>query len=111
MLNSREARLLAQSHKVQKISWSDRVLLFDKKPAIINKNVDMILLASIASPTDRALLQEHPRYLACGELKGGIDPACADEHWKTSRPALDRVAKVFYLPCQETGSLLRRNGH
>lgn len=32
---------------------------------------------------------------ASGELKGGIDPAGADEHWKTARSALDRVREVF----------------
>lgn len=30
-----------------------------------------------------------------GELKGGIDPAGADEHWKTARTALDRIHKAF----------------
>jgi len=30
-------------------------------------------------------------YIACGELKGGIDPAGADEHWKTALSALQRI--------------------
>ena len=30
-----------------------------------------------------------------GELKGGIDPAGADEHWKTARAALDRIRSSF----------------
>jgi hypothetical protein len=30
-----------------------------------------------------------------GALKGGIDPAGADEHWKTARTALDRIRKAF----------------
>jgi type II restriction enzyme len=34
-------------------------------------------------------------YLALGELKGGIDPAGADEHWKTANSALDRIRKGF----------------
>lgn len=34
-------------------------------------------------------------YLACGELKGGIDPAGADEHWKTATRALDRIRESF----------------
>jgi len=39
-------------------------------------------------------------YLALGELKGGIDPAGADEHWKTARTAIDRILKGFagYTP-------------
>ena len=34
-------------------------------------------------------------YIALGELKGGIDPAGADEHWKTARTALLRVTAAF----------------
>lgn len=34
-------------------------------------------------------------YIALGELKGGIDPAGADEHWKTARTALVRIRAVF----------------
>ena len=34
-------------------------------------------------------------YVALGELKGGIDPAGADEHWKTARTALERIRKSF----------------
>ena len=30
-----------------------------------------------------------------GELKGGIDPAGADEHWKTGRAALDRILQTY----------------
>lgn len=30
-----------------------------------------------------------------GELKGGIDPAGADEHWKTANTALDRIRNSF----------------
>jgi hypothetical protein len=90
-----EARLLAESHKVRKISWSNRVLVFDNKPALINKNVDMILLAGSDTLSNTALLRDENSYLACGELKGGIDPAGADEHWKTARSSLERVAEVF----------------
>ncbi|MEO5333581.1 MAG: type II restriction endonuclease [Magnetococcus sp. YQC-5] len=34
-------------------------------------------------------------YIALGELKGGIDPAGADEHWKTANSALARIRKKF----------------
>jgi hypothetical protein len=34
-------------------------------------------------------------YIAIGELKGGIDPAGADEHWKTARTALNRIQESF----------------
>ena len=35
------------------------------------------------------------KYIALGELKGGIDPAGADEHWKTANSALERIRKAF----------------
>ena len=34
-------------------------------------------------------------YVALSELKGGIDPAGADEHWKTARTALSRIRDAF----------------
>ncbi|MDT9191753.1 MAG: AvaI/BsoBI family type II restriction endonuclease [Limnospira sp. PMC 1240.20] len=34
--------------------------------------------------------------LALGELKGGIDPAGADEHWKTAQAALNRMRQALY---------------
>ncbi len=35
------------------------------------------------------------KYIALGELKGGIDPAGADEHWKTANSALGRIKAGF----------------
>lgn len=35
------------------------------------------------------------QYVMLGELKGGIDPAGADEHWKTARTALLRIREAF----------------
>jgi len=40
-------------------------------------------------------LQSPDLYIALGELKGGIDPARADEHWKTARTALQRIDDAF----------------
>lgn len=34
-------------------------------------------------------------YVALGELKGGIDPAGADEHWKTANAHLGRIRRSF----------------
>jgi len=78
---------------VQQVSWPGRVLLFDKKPKIIGKNVDAILLRQTSEQSLPAttLLNGKENYLACGEVKGGIDPAGADEHWKTAYGALDRI--------------------
>jgi hypothetical protein len=93
------------AEKVQQVSWPGRVLLFDKKPKIIGKNVDVILLRRTGErpllmnvDSDlpvTTLLNNKENYLACGEVKGGIDPAGADEHWKTAYGALDRIREKF----------------
>jgi hypothetical protein len=93
------------AEKVQQISWPGRVLLFDKMPKIIGKNVDAILLRRSSERTllmnvDSdlpvvTLLNNKENYLACGEVKGGIDPAGADEHWKTAYGALGRIREKF----------------
>ena len=94
---NRHGRVLAATTKTGKITsliWSDRTMIFDKKPKFINKSVDLILLAG--EHTDLVKAIENPaNYLLAGELKGGIDPAGADEHWKTARSALDRINDAF----------------
>jgi hypothetical protein len=78
--------------KIQRLSWPGRVIFFDVKPHLIDKNIDVIMLnAPAGEPLERDLLEVPANYLACGELKGGIDPAGADEHWKTAKSALDRI--------------------
>lgn len=98
-LSGREKKIQVQkskSGKVQRVAWSGRTLLFDVKPALIGKNIDVILISrSDVSTTEEKLLSEKSNYLACGELKGGIDPAGADEHWKTANSALGRIRSAF----------------
>lgn len=79
------------THKIQSIVWDNRCLVFDRSPKIIGNNVDAILLDTQKVPSVQILLETPSTYLACGELKSGIDPAGADEHWKTARSALDRI--------------------
>jgi type II restriction enzyme len=81
--------------KVQRISWDSRLLLFDVKTQLIGNNVDVILLDTLHAMTVKELVTIPHAYLACGELKGGIDPAGADEHWKTARSALVRIQTTF----------------
>lgn len=70
----------------------DRCLLNNIKVPIVGTNVDMCIfnvhpnLVNIANPS---------HYVALGELKGGIDPAGADEHWKTASSALTRIRVAF----------------
>ncbi len=66
----------------------------------VRKNVDLSLLAG--APDTVSLIHnkesahhDAKKYLALGELKGGIDPAGADEHWKTANSALDRIRSAF----------------
>lgn len=85
------------------LSWQtegeDRTLVYNLTVPLVRKNVDLCLFA--ASPEEfnsgsKASCHHEPEsYLALGELKGGIDPAGADEHWKTANSALDRIRKAF----------------
>lgn len=81
--------------KVQRIAWDSRLLLFDVKTALIGNNVDVIMLDTSRNVPLKELVTIPQAYLACGELKGGIDPAGADEHWKTARSALGRIQTTF----------------
>ncbi len=86
----------SKTGKVQRIIWDGRILFFDVKPKLIGKNIDIILIDSgTLSVSEKELLANKSKYIACGELKGGIDPAGADEHWKTANSALRRIRGVF----------------
>ena len=51
------------------------------------------LVAHKSSAIDPSVVA--PYVIALGELKGGIDPAGADEHWKTAQAALNRIREAF----------------
>lgn len=86
--------------KIKGIAWNQRALFFDYKPKLIDKNVDVILIENPVAPDVRPEhLEDKTLYLACGELKGGIDPAGADEHWKTAGSALERIRDCFGRRC------------
>lgn len=80
------------------LSWSSkdksRTMIYNRKVPFVNKNVDLCLLN--CSPEELSTAFNNPSlYIALGELKGGIDPAGADEHWKTARTSLTRIRKAF----------------
>ena len=83
--------------KIKGLCWESpngrRILILNKTIPIISKNVDLILLDS--GTYNNEILGIPKKYLALGEIKGGIDPAGADEHWKTANTALDRIRKGF----------------
>lgn len=88
-----EPKLIYKHEKLTGITWDDKRISFDQKPKFIGKSVDFIV---VKGESARVGSLENPKdYLCCGELKGGIDPAGADEHWKTAKSALDRIKNVF----------------
>lgn len=69
-----------------------RILTYNLVVSQVNNNVDLCLF----NATPKTLDEKDPKsYIALGELKGGIDPAGADEHWKTAKSALERIRKAF----------------
>lgn len=94
--------LVVQS--IRGIHWqsnaSNRTLLFNLTIPLVGKNVDLCLLNASPSQINRGRKgesrhREAQYYIALGELKGGVDPAGADEHWKTARAALTRIRTGF----------------
>lgn len=91
------------------ISWSNgekkRTLIYNLTIPFLEgegKNVDLCVFnCSFREYTDRKSKGLKPTknipeaYIALGELKGGIDPAGSDEHWKTARSALVRIQEAF----------------
>jgi hypothetical protein len=73
----------------------NRTLIYNLTIPLVRNNVDLCLFnltPEELEATDCALPES---YIALGELKGGIDPAGADEHWKTARTALERIREAF----------------
>ncbi len=78
-----------------KINSKHRTLLYNKSLKIVdNKNIDLCLL-NCDNNNIKNELNNSKAFLALGELKGGIDPAGADEHWKTANSALERIRTSF----------------
>jgi len=71
-----------------------RTLIYNRKVPAVKKSVDIILLNCTPRELESSM-RNLPSYIALGELKGGIDPAGADEHWKTANTALSRIREVF----------------
>ena len=71
-------------------------LIYNLKVPLFGNNVDMCLFdCSHEEYSSKDVHDNISKYIALGELKGGIDPAGADEHWKTARSALERIYKAF----------------
>lgn len=86
----------SDTDKIQSIKWDNRLLVFDRTPPTIKKNIDAILIdTSSGSHSEAKHVKREQDFIALGELKGGIDPAGADEHWKTANSALNRIRTAF----------------
>ena len=87
--------------KIKCIGWRtgqrQRALVQDIKLPTSNTNVDLCLLDAPAGAWEESI-GDHKRYVALGELKGGFDPAGADERWKTARTAFSRLRSSI-RPC------------
>ncbi len=81
------------------LSWAtseaQRTIIFNLKVPLIGNNVDICVFNCSPDQLGPKIYGNATRYIALGELKGGIDPAGADEHWKTARTALGRVRDGF----------------
>ncbi len=81
------------------MSWKrehqSRTLIYNLNVPLIKSNVDICLFSLSPEELHEKGYGLPHSYIALGELKGGIDPAGADEHWKTARTALDRIRQGF----------------
>jgi type II restriction enzyme len=73
----------------------NRLVYFNTKVPIVKNNVDIILLNIPYTDDIKEQIKKPENYIALGELKGGIDPAGADEHWKTGKMAMERIDTAF----------------
>lgn len=64
-------------------------------PEVDSKNIDLCLINLPAHDADNRAVRTKSNFVALGELKGGIDPAGSDEHWKTANTALGRIREAF----------------
>lgn len=83
-----------------RVEETHRTLLLNITVPTLNKNVDLCLLntphTAVRAGRKMNSPQNDPKlYVALGELKGGIDPAGADEHWKTAISSLSRIRDFF----------------
>ena len=75
----------------------DYELFFNTTIPVVNKNVDICLFDGDTHDfAGGKIVRQTQRALMFGELKGGIDPAGADEHWKTGNTALTRIRAAFH---------------
>ena len=85
---------------IKAITWKNgskaRVLLLNATIPSVRNNVDISLFNGDENAYNNGKIVNHDQLaIMFGELKGGIDPAGADEHWKTGNTALERIRAAF----------------
>jgi type II restriction enzyme len=91
---------IEEIENIKGINWinenkGNRTLFFNTNIPIVKNNIDIILVNTSYTEELKNVISNCENYLALGELKGGIDPAGADEHWKTAKSAIDRIKVSF----------------
>jgi len=87
--------------QLKALSWRNpkgkkRTLAFNLNIPIVKNNIDICLFnADVETYNNGVIVNTPEKILMLGELKGGIDPAGADEHWKTGNTALNRIRESF----------------
>lgn len=81
------------------LSWQEngkcRTMIYNLTVPFFRNNVDMCLFDCSGENLTTETHKAAGTYIALGELKGGIDPGGADEHWKTAGSALIRIREAF----------------
>lgn len=72
-----------------------KVLFFNANIPLVGNNVDICLYKGTPTEFKSGQIVKNDLAIMFGELKGGIDPAGADEHWKTGNTALSRIRAAF----------------
>lgn len=90
----------AKALRYKNLNGLDREINYNITVPVVKKNIDISIFngntALLKNANDKKNYISDPmNYLALGELKGGIDPAGADEHWKTANTALQRIRTSF----------------
>lgn len=89
---------------IRSIRWkfkngTERQIIYNLTVPIVKKNIDLVMLNChcqvLRGSGFKKIIEDPKNYKALGELKGGIDPSGADEHWKTANTALSRVRDGF----------------
>jgi hypothetical protein len=85
--------------RLRGLSWDSsqgsRTVIYNLNVPTVRKNIDICLFDCHHTVINQDVYRDENRYVALGELKGGIDPAGADEHWKTANSALNRIRSSF----------------